>query len=232
MAYRKKSLPLTIELKRQIFYDAVYDYTTFKNLCNIINKVDGVRIYIACFPNDSTDPRVPSGFEGMATLIYTPCNRNNTTNYYEDSNFFYYIHPFKGLTNIPKDIAIKWVTEYRDNIMPELTKIVNANGGVSITDTQSVLHKNPDFKELIAEMECQESLYIRASFTSYTNTEGQDVNEEYKARLTIDFELIDGDGKVIYVEERPRLKLETNQKMFDLNNGDLCPPLNCEGSSI
>lgn len=229
---KNKSIPLSIEFKKQIFHDAVYDISSFTDLCNIIIKVEAVRTYIARYPNDSTDLNVPNGFEGMLTLIYAPCNLNNTTGYYEDSNMYYHIHPFKGLIHINKAIALAWVMDYRNNILPILTEIVTTNGGKSISDTKSLLHKSTDIKELIIEIECQESSFIRASFTSYTNTEGPEINEEYKARLTVDFELIDKDGKVIYIEDRPRLKFEKNQMLFDFNNAELCPPLSCGGSSI
>lgn len=223
-----KIIPLINNFKRQIFIDTIIDTTSFIKLCEINALSDGMRMYVAAFPNDPNNSEVPSGYAGTLTLIYTPCKKNGEFYYDSGPNNYFYFHPFKGLKFITKNVAKVWVNDYRDNILPELTKIVNANGGSSVYDTKSLFHKVEDFIELKKEFDCQEAKFVKVCFTSYTNKETDSNVQLYLSRLTVGFELIDEYGMKIDVVQRPRMKVDSAKMITDFNNAELCPPLKCD----
>lgn len=242
-----KLVELFDKLKKSVLLYADYTHANFHDLhTNIFtrNSADAVRIYFAAFPDDSTDPLVPRGYEGAATFLYAPCKVDASSSYLTDLGIYYLVHPYKGVIDIGLNTAKNWVYDFRgaSNILNSLTEIIKKHipNYPYETDTRSVLHSREDFNDFLTEVDCHNTFTIRAKFSSYHDHETDEDAIKYSCRTIVVYELIDAEGNLINIKEawrkpHPIVKNKDGENIIehftdDFNNAQLCPPnTNCAG---
>ena len=245
-----KLVELFDKLKKPVLLYADYTSTNFHDLHTTLftrDSADGVRIYFAAFPNDSTNPLVPRNYEGAVTVLYAPCSHDTSTNSYTDLGKYYLVHPYQGVTDIGYTDAKKWIDDFRgpSNILNSLTDIVKKYVPSPPpypyhSDTKCMIHTRRDFNDFLTEIDCHDVFQIRAKFSSYHDHETLPEARTYMCRTIMVYELIDVGGNVINIKTpgrkpQPITKTHNSETVVedfsdDFNNGQLCPPdINCAG---
>lgn len=240
--FANKTLKLSEAIGKPETQEMIYSIKVFKELYETlftVHNADGVRIYIAAYPEQSDDVLVPTGKENTLTIVYVPCKLDPVSNRYNniDTNLNFIIHPFKQeLITLSGKIAYEWIhINYVNNPikLPFLTEIIhNFGANPRYTDTKGIFHTKAEFGNFLGVINNLNPEYITASFTSYTDdSTSLSTSNKYKSsRMTVGFCLLDIDGKIMNFENNGHVNIQlenSDLRFIQFNNGTLCPPKEC-----
>lgn len=206
-----------------------YSISEFINLINSFTETQqfsGMRIYFGAKKNETEKSNI--------VLVFSPTINDTTTGIKYQEKKDYYIWSSNNFSKISLDKAKNLINNYFT-----LYRKAISDNGIQVTDgnTKSVLLTEEVVKSLKEEMELpchQERLkFIRASISSYLNTDKDDI----KNRMIVQLQFVevkdDGNHAVYGLDETIR---DYNQNKITDGSFDTvnpCPPLvNCVGSDL
>ncbi len=209
-----------------VFYHALI----FKGFLNFISATDGVRIYLASYPDEGPADLVPPGLGGMMTFIFAPVNQIANTNHFSDQGTYYILNPGAQYRRIDKDVASAWVRNFQSSKLGIYTVLSN----LADSDTKSVLFTKEQLRELFDEMTCQNASGIRLYLSSYLPND-PDARSSRHRRTTIQFmftETVNGSQEDFYIDDRPGFPQRELPPVEAMDTGSPCPPDTCFGGSL
>lgn len=212
-----------------------------------------LRVYIALYPPEADDARVPAGWEKKLTLIFAPADINK-----RDLGVYFNMVPGRGFdagkNKITKDQKKFWTTLYTQVVMPALLSTIdpfdldNYTQDDVFSDTRSLRFSRTNLKEIANERARHVHMRdgkqddisgIKAFFAAYTDEGNQERFGKYPNRLHIEFEFTNSAGDIIYLDDDTADQFPTGRHPFpdddedekkarilSVNNGQLCPA-NC-----
>ena len=229
---KNKYGPLTDYLGKPETLSTFYPAFHFIALLDRLLTADGVRIYIASYP-DEREADVPSGLGNCLTLIYAPVTLEGGK--FKDKRNYFILNPRMAVKELSIATASQWVRNYQDRKLPILTAVAELD-----SDTTSIVYTKAHLDSIKKEIDCQPATGVRACFASYTDTENiATIPVKHHKRLIVQFILTEnrqGIERDFYIDERPgwehrkpAKKADADIDPFILDTGSPCPPDNCDG---